>query len=306
MNDPKRGLARAAAATFLFSIALFLLRMVVIWRDVDSATGLFRQPTSFLCGVYNGVGAVLLGVYFLAALVLYARSKKTPAAPVQDPDAELSEALDRFDHVFSEEEEEEKVDDPVPGAVRDAATWNGTLSAFSYFLPGFGFLFFALSFLLQGKMDLLTVLFCLLSAASGVFFLLSGTLNRSKRHGQLAFFGLIPALWATLRMVIEYRDVEKFINRGLYTGNLLFLIAAVGFFIYQAQMILGEENYAQPQSWAATALLVILFGLSARLPQLLGLFLDRLGTMDLRDAASLLLDLSLTLFAGMKVVKMLR
>ena len=185
-----------------------------------------------------------------------------------------------------------------------ASTWEGTLSAFSYLLPGFGFLFFALSFLLRGKLDGLTFLFSIISALCGAFFLFAGIRNRSDKSVPFAFFGLIPAVWATLRMVIEYRDVDKYVNRDLYTANLIFLIAVVCFFVYQAQVTLGNEAYAMPRSWAASALLVLLFGLSARLPQLIGLLADRLGEMDLVDAAGLVLDLSLTLFAGLKLRRM--
>ena len=54
------------------------------------------------------------------------------------------------------------------------------------------------------------------------------------------------------------------------------------------------------------SLFSVIFGLSVRLPQLLALAADRLGSPDLTDGAGLLLDLSLTFFAGMKLSAMVR
>lgn len=307
MNQNKEGARWIAVICLCLAALLFSLRMVLIWRDVDVSTGLFHGGASTLCMVYNGVGtALLVGALVAASVVRRLRKKNgeesVPEAPVQ-PDVNQDEPL------FSEVMEPNQPAVPVREASDDlktATTWEGTLSAFSYLLPGFGFLFFALSFVLQGNKDALTLLFCLVSAACGGYFLLMGFRNKTDRNVPLAFFGLIPALWATLRMIIEYRDVDKYANRGMYTANLIFLVCVVCFFIYQAQVALGNKTYAMPLSWFASALLVVIFGLSARIPQLLGLLFDRLGTMDLVDAASLLLDLSITLFAALKIRRMLR
>lgn len=312
MNKNKEAMRWTAALTLCLAALLFFLRMAVIWRDVDTQSGLFSTGESTLCSVYNAAGVILLLGFLAGALVIQGiRKKKAPLQP---------KPADRTDPVPEEPEEEDPLfsENYDPGALPDeqapredpnlvaAATWEGTLSAFSYLLPGFGFLFFALSFVLQGSLDVLTALFCAVSAVCGGYFLIAGIYNRTEKKTLLAFGGLIPAVWATLRMIIEYRDVEKYANRSMYTANLIFLVAVVCFFVYQAQITLGHAGYAMPHSWFAAALLVLLFGLSARLPQLLGLVLDRLGEMDLVDAASLLLDLALTLFAGLKIRRMLR
>lgn len=309
MENRKEVIRWIIAGALVIASLLFAVRMVVIWRDVDASTGLFRTGDSSFCALYN-VTSVLLLVGALAAALAAGRMwrKNGPPAPKGDP---VREAMRRNDPFFSElddyddEEESEDYADPQTAAAA-ASTWEGTLSAFSYLLPGFGFLFFALSFVLQGGRDLLTVLFCMISAACGLYFLIAGLRNSPDKSVPFAFAGLTPAVWAALRMIIEYRDVEKYANRGMYTANLIFLVAVVCFFVYQSQVALGNESYAMPLSWFATALLVVIFGLSARLPQLLGLVFDRLGKMDLVDAASLLLDLALALFAGLKLRRMAR
>ncbi|MBQ3865508.1 MAG: hypothetical protein II776_01305 [Clostridia bacterium] len=313
MNERNNGLFRAVAASLILAAGGALLRLILIWRDVDPATGLFRNGGSFLCGLFNVGGVVLLAGYLTVAMILQARRKKAEElpAPPAEPEEEPEDEYDRFDKLFADETDGRiapvgKSDPGVPPDVKSALTWDGTLSAFSYFLPGVGFLFFALSFILKGQMDALTFLYSIVCALCGGYFILAGLRNRADKPVPMAFLGLIPALWGTLRMIIQYRDVQKYVNRGLYVGELLFLISVVCFFVYQAQIALGDPGYAMPLTWVAAALLVVIFGLSVRVPQLFGLVLDRLGSADLTDGAGLLLDLSLTFFAGMKLSAIVR
>ncbi len=296
--------------TLCATAVLLFLRMVIIWRDVDPSTGLFRAGAGKLCALYNVAGVVLLAALLVGALVVQSRRKKKKPAPTVDD--LVREIIDRNDPLFTDDERpmgEEEIAKDSPDTYADvcnASTWEGTLSAFSYTLPGFCFLLFAYAFIRQGNRDVLTILYSALSVLCGAYFLLMGIRNRAAKNVPLAFFGLIPAAWATLRMIIEYRDVDQYANRDLYTANLIFLIAVVCFFVYQAQVTLGLKTYSMPLSWFAASLLVVALGLSARLPQLVGLVAGRLGALDRVQAVGLLLDLSITFFAGLKIRGMLQ
>ena len=71
MKRNKEGMRWIVAICLSGSALLFFLRMLIIWRDVDPSTGLFRPGAGLLCSIFNGVGVFL----FIASLL--ADSKKS-------------------------------------------------------------------------------------------------------------------------------------------------------------------------------------------------------------------------------------
>jgi hypothetical protein len=206
-----------------------------------------------------------------------------------------------------QEEEEEIEEQAFPefflhGFAKKASRWSGTFSAFATILPGFGFFAHALSLFFHSKTNVspYTLIFALFSLLSGAFFLFFAFRNSIEKTSFLAFCALIPAFWCAVRMVVEYRDIARFVNKSLYIGQFLFVISLLVFFLYQAQTLLGEENFVSPNFYVFSGLATAFFGLTARLPQLLAVMGEKIS-MDLVDSSTLLMDLAITLFVIVKL-----
>ena len=175
------------------------------------------------------------------------------------------------------------------------------LSAFLSILPGFGFLCYSLAFILTGlHRESYHLLYTILSTLSGAYFIFTAIGNSERKNKLRAFFALTPAFWCTMRMVVEYRDLTRFINKSLYVGQFLFVLSAMIFFVYQAQLLLDEKTMLCPNAVAISALSVVFFGFTTRLPQLIAVFGDKVS-VDLIDTAGILIDLAITLYALTKI-----
>ncbi len=291
------------------------LRLYAYFYDLDVATGFFLAKST-ACTVYNGIGIFV----FLLCLLLGALKKDLPSPKRKEKITE-EEGTAVFDEAFSFPEEkeslileEEDVFKAPPlnlplleGSAKKASLWTGTLSAFASFLPGFAFAAYAVVFFMQNK-TAGTAFFSahgVLSLLSGLFFLIFSLRNSPKKSKVISFFALVPAFWCTLRMVIEYRDLTRFMNKPLYVGQFLFIISALVFFLYQAELLLGEKNFSNPNFYAFFAASTLFFGLSARLSQLIAAF-GGVISLDLIDAAAMLIDLTITLFAATKLSSLLK
>lgn len=295
MKFNKRLFRKVLAVLGILIPVMFVLRLVTYFTELDVSSGFFKENGT-ICTVYNGVG---FAVFFLSLLLSFSK-KGTPTGAPAARKTGNDELLLHKQEVFDEEEAYPQYF--YQGFARKTVLWNGTLSAFSAFLPGFGFLAYALSFFTDDTLsgDSFAVIFSVLSVLSGAYFIFAAIRNSPERDRKQAFFALLPALWCTARLVVEYRDLARFVNKSLYIGQFLFLISAMTFFLYQAQLLLGEESLSHPNSYAFTALPTVFFGLTARLPQLIAGMTDRIP-LDLVDAAGLLIDLAITLYIILKI-----
>lgn len=289
---------------FLFVLAVlapiaFLLRLFTYWRELEVSTGFF-SGNAIGCTSYNVAGFLIFGV-----CLLFAFSKKGINVSADPSGFPLD--FPEEDSLLMQEEEEEIEEQSFPefflhGFAKKAARWNGTFSAFASVLPGFGFLAHALALFFHSKsnMSAYTLAFALLSLLSGVFFLFFAFRNSIEKTSFLAFAALVPAFWCAVRLVVEYRDIARFVNKSLYIGQFLFVISLLIFFLYQAQTLLGEENFTFPNFYVFSGLSTAFFGLTARLPQLLAVMGQKIS-MDLVDSSTLLMDLAITLFVITKL-----
>ena len=183
------------------------------------------------------------------------------------------------------------------GFAKKCALWFGTYSAFAALLPGFGLLSHGLSFLIEKESlsDIYSLIYALIAVVSGGFFLLYAFRNSAERSRFVAFLALVPAFWCTFRMIIEYRDLTRFLNKSLYVGQFLFVISALIFFLNQAEILLGEEKISRPNAYAFSGLSVVFFGVTARFPQLIAMMGNRIH-FDLYTSTALLADLAVTIF----------
>ncbi len=245
---------------------------------------------------------------------LFAAEEDAVLYPEEDeiPHDENFSFPEEEENLFLEEDggflEENPLNLPLlEGAAKKASIWTGTLSAFASFLPGFGFIAYAIAFFLQnrGEANAFSSVHMILSVLSALFFLIFSFRNSPKKSKIFAFFALSPAFWCTLRMVIEYRDLTRFMNKPLYVGQFLFIISVLVFFLYQAELLLGEKNVSNPNFYAFFAASTLFFGLSARLPHLIAGIGGKVS-LDLFDASSLLIDLTITLFAATKLSAFLK
>ena len=140
---------------------------------------------------------------------------------------------------------------------------------------------------------------------SGIFFLFITIRNSPVKSKFVAVSSLVPAFWCTMRMIIEYRDLTGFMNKALYTGQFLFIISALIFFLYEADLLLGEDAITKPNSYAFFGVSTVFFGLSARLPHLIASFGGRIA-LDLLGFTSLAADLTITFFVLMKLVSFVK
>ncbi len=291
--------------TLISAVALpaFILRLVTYWSELEIHTGFFKKaPTA--CLIYNGIGFTVffLCLFFAVQKLFHTKEKKRPA-----PDHTSVASGIGANTLLMQNQEFFEVEMDMPelflqGFARKSAIWEGTLSAFSTFLPGFGFIAYALSFVINPNIEFNAyyLAFALLSALSGAYFIFSGISNSSHKSATRPYFALIPAFWCTVRMVVEYRDLARFVNKTLYIGQFLFIISALLFFLYQAQLLLGEKAMDSPNAYSFSALATAFFGITCRLPQLFAVMGDRIS-LDLVDASTLIIDLSITLFVFIKI-----
>ncbi|MBQ4036767.1 MAG: hypothetical protein IJC84_01420 [Clostridia bacterium] len=276
----------------LAPVAIFL-RLHTYASDLEPATGFFVRE-SLSCLIYNIIG---FAVFALSVLLALTRGGET----FSSSDDQSREEILLQDPTRSEAEMDVP-DGHLHGFAKCASVWEGTLSSFASFLPGFGMLAYALAFFTDKELlsDPYHLTYALLSVASGAYFILYALKNNPVRTRLRPFFALVPAFWCTVRMVVEYRDLARFVNKTLYIGQFLFVISALLFFLYQAQLFLGEKPMTRPNSYAFAALAPAFFGITARLPQLIAVAMDRVS-MDALDASSMLIDLAITFFVCVKI-----
>ncbi len=298
MNFNRKLLKRLLLCLSIVAPISFALRMFSYFTELDVATGFFKN-NGIVCMIYNGIGFLVFGI-----CLLFTRSKKGIPAISPKPDSTdvLSDdtILMQETHVYGPEKDFPELFHQ--GFAKKTTVWDGTTSAFATMLPGFGFISYALSFITDSALiaDPYHILLVALSLLSGIFFLLTAFRNSARIRKSMAFFGLLPALWCTVRMVIEYRDLARFVNKTLYIGQFLFIISLLVFFVYQAQILLGEKALFSSNAYAFSAVSVVFFGITARLPHLFAMLGDR-TSINLVDATSLLMDLAITLFAFIKL-----
>lgn len=277
----------------------FVLRLFTYWQELEVSTGFF-SGSAVGCTSYNTAGFLVFGI-----CLLFSFSKKgTDVSSDANPNTPI---FPGEDSLLMQEEEEVVEEQSFPefflhGFAKKAARWSGTFSAFATVLPGFGFLAHALSLFFHSKANVspYTLVFALFSLLSGAYFLLFAFRNSGEKSPPLAFGALIPAFWCAVRMVVEYRDIARFVNKSLYIGQFLFVISLLIFFLYQAEALLGEENFLSPNFYVFSGLSAVYFGLTARLPQLLAVMGQKIS-MDLVDSSTLLMDLAITLFVIVKL-----
>lgn len=286
----------------ILSPLAFGLRLFTYWQELEVPTGFFSGNGAG-CYVFNVFG---FAVFFLCLALTYRKkgsyigSSAVSSAPAR---VENEDDLLRQEEEVFEEVQEEFPQYFLHGFSKKCAMWFGTFSAFAALFPGFGLISHGLSFLLdkEGTSDPYTLIYALLTLISGSFFLFYGFRNSCERSRFAAFFALVPAFWCTLRMITEYRDLTRFLNKSLYVGQFLFVISALIFFLNQAQILLGEDLLARPNAYAFSGLSVVFFGITARLPQLFAIMGERIQT-DLYSSTVLLADLSLTVFVAAKLI----
>lgn len=280
------------------------LRIFSYWKELDVTTGFFSG---------NGAGSfifnlICFAVFFLCLLLTYHKkgsfvgSSSEPAEQVSAPFEEDGDLLRQEEEIF-EEEQQEFPQFFLHGFAKKCAIWFGTFSAFAALLPAFGLISHGVSFFLNRDTpsDTFTTVYAVLTLISGGFFLLYAFRNSNQRSRFAAFLALMPAFWCTLRLITEYRDLTRFLNKSLYIGQFLFVISALIFFLYQAEMLLGEDLLARPNAYVFSGLAVVFFGVVARLPQLIAVMGSRIS-FDLYTSTALLTDLALTVFVASKLI----
>ncbi len=309
MNFDRKSAKRIFQFLGMISPVAIALRLFTYWKEIEIATGFFTgKGTACLC--YNVFG---FAVFFLCLLMAYRKKNyvKTENRRHRDDSVEISPEIGANTLLIQNQEVFEAEEDLphlfLQGFARKIAIWEGTLSAFTTFLPGFGFLAYALSFLTHPNLsgDPYNLIFAVLSVFSGMFFILNAIQNAPEKSSKKPFFALIPAFWCTVRLVVEYRDITRFVNKGIYVGQFLFIISTLIFFVHQAQLLFGEDRYAAPNTYAYAGMAAAFFGVTCRFPHLLAVLGDRVS-MDLIDAASLLMDLAITVFILMKISVIIR
>ena len=303
MKFDRKLFKRICGLVSAIALPALVFRLITYWTELEIHTGFFKKtPTA--CLIYNGIGffVFFLCLFFAVQKFIRTREKKrvanthTTVAPGIGANTLLMQNQEFF------EVEEDMPHLFLQGFARKSAIWEGTLSAFSTFLPGFGFIAYALSFVINPNLELNAyyLAFAILSALSGAYFIFSGISNSSYKSTTRPFFALVPAFWCTVRMVVEYRDLARFVNKTLYIGQFLFIISALLFFLYQAQLLLGEKTMDSPNAYSFSALATTFFGITCRLPQLFAVMGDRIS-LDLVDASTLIIDLAITLFVFIKI-----
>ena len=295
-------LKKALIAFAVLAPLAFGLRLFTYWKELEVTTGFFSGNGAG-CFIFNLIGFI---VFFLCLLLTYYKG----GSFVGEGDGKSSDPMEEEDDLLRQEEEElfDEVVEEYPeyflhGFAKKCSVWFGTFSAFAALLPGLGLVSHGLSFLVEKETvsDIYAMIYAVLALISGGFFLLYAFRNSAERSRFVAFLALLPAFWCTLRMIIEYRDLTRFLNKSLYIGQFLFVISALIFFLYQAEILLGEEKISRPNAYAFSGLSTVFFGVTARLPQLIAIMGERIG-FDLYLSTALLADLALTVFVVSKLI----
>lgn len=301
MNFDYKMLKKALIAFgFLAPIGL-CLRLFTYWKELEITTGFFSGNGAG-CFIYNVIGFV---VFFLCLLLSLNKRGSFVGASVDkapSPDEEGDDLLRQEEEELFDEIVEDYPEYFLHGFAKKCSVWYGTFSAFAALLPGFGLVSHGLSFLIEKEnySDLYAMVYAVIALISGAFFLLYAFRNSSERSHFVAFLALVPAFWCTLRMIVEYRDLTRFLNKSLYVGQFLFVISALIFFLYQAEILLGEEKITRPNAYAFSGLAVLFFGVTARFPQLIAMMGDQIQ-FDLYTSTALLADLAVTVFVVSKL-----
>lgn len=303
MKFDRKNFCRVLILLSFLSLIAFAFRVYTYWKEIEIVTEFF-SGSKMICTAYNVLGFFV----FFVCLALSQKKGGILLSEKQEPKKKEVWTSDFMteepDEMIPQEKEEES--ENLPDFCKKSVLWQGTLSAFLTLLPGFGFLAFSLSFVATNTLsDPYQFIFAILSALSGAYFLFTGLVNSPKKIPSRPFFALVPALWCTVRMVVEYRDLTRFVNKTLYIGQFLFIISTMVFFLYQAQILVGDKPLNRPNAYAFSALPVVFFGFTARLPQLFAVLGDKI-TVDLIGASCLMIDLAITLYAMMKIKTLLK
>ena len=293
MNLNRKALDAAGKILTVTAIVAAVLRLVTYWMEIEANTGFFLKNGT-ACTVYNVIGFAVFG---LALVFSLKKTKETVMpAPVFQPTETALIAEEQEVPVSTLPESERLSEYP-----RKIARWNSFVSAFLSLLPGFSFLCYSLAFVMTGlHRESYHLLYTILSTLSGAYFIFTAIGNSEQKNKLRAFFALTPAFWCTMRMVVEYRDLTRFINKSLYVGQFLFILSAMIFFVYQAQLLLDEKTMLCPNAVAFSGIAVVFFGFTTRLPQLIAVFGDKVS-VDLIDTVGILIDLAITLYALTKI-----
>lgn len=295
------------------TVAAFVLRLVILFGGVDGETGFFTG-SPLLCIIYNILAFVVL-ISLLAVGNLFRGKKEkrvqevrenadpSPAREESAPDFLYRQSSQHRKETESGTEEKNSQKIKLTGISRIAVTWNGTLSCFSQILCGIFFLVSALFLCpVDGQpMANEELILAVFSALSGACILLNAVLNSSKYLPWRFPLSLAPVIWCAARMIVEYRDLMKYVNKTLYVAPFLYLISVMLFFLYQSQKTLDTDSDSPSGLYLATACATVYFGLSSQLAQAFFLASDRFQT-DTADAGLLMLDLCITFYALMKIV----
>ena len=288
---------------FLFAVLTPIAlgaRLYILFATVDPETGFFRSSSLF-CTVFNVVSlALFFGVIF-SGLLFRKKTGKKKKAPVKAEAPETDEILVRADAAQAEEDPEDP--DLLQGVCAESQTWHGTVSAFLYFLLGLTMIAAPiLSFFYPA--DLLERLAAVFQIAAGLSFLIAAVKNSKKKRTSFPLLSLTPVIYFALRMVAEYHTMDH-PNKAIYAGQLLFLLSALLFFLYQAELSFGHESYCHTDLYAGFALLTVFFGLGVVLPRFLAMLFGGFSPEPV-ELAAILSDLVIPFFAGGKILALPR
>lgn len=298
MNFNRTSFRKVALGALVSGVLALSFRLISYFTELDPETGFFVSGAPF-CTAFNAI--LFLWLLFFVVFGVFGRDQNAP-----DPSGKKT--VREADLILKTERD--YADDPDENdlieTARSASIWTGALSAFSSFLPAFFLFFTAYTFrdeFLDG--DAFILVYAFFAILAGAAMLVLALMNNKKKSLLAPFPALAPALFLALRLVIEYRDIMRFANKALYIGQFLFIVVQIVFFVYRAELLFGIKSYAHPKAYAWSALAAFYFGVTARLPALFAVFADRVA-WDMKDMAVLLLDLSLTVFAGVKFFALLR
>lgn len=296
MKFNRKLLERFMIALLILAPICIAIRLFTYWNEINAITGFFKD-SSVGCLLYNTIAFLIFFLCIIFSLNQkgknLAKRKKTSKKPL----------FAEEEMIFGGKEAEDGEDKlSATGFEKSVSTFEGTLSAFSLIFLALTFVSYGIAILLsrENYSDYYKLTLSLLSFLSGVFFLYFTFRNTTERNPVLGFFALTPVLWCILRLLTEYQDLTRFMNKGLYVGQFLFAISAFLFFLYQSQFLLGDKELTKPNSYAFEALSLLFFGMTARVPHLFALLGDKI-TMDLTDSTTLLVDLAITIFVAIKV-----
>ena len=288
----------------ILALLNFALRVYTYWKELDVTTGFFSGNGAG-CVVYN---VIAFGVFILCLVLTYRKKGSLYTENIDTEGGLLALENDEDSLLVQDGEPYDEVEEEFPefflhGFAKKCSIWLGTFSAFAALLPGFALIGHAISFLLEKEAtpNPYVTIYMILTFLSGAFFLYYSFRNSSENSRFSAFFSLVPAFWCTMRMVNEYRDLTRFLNKSLYVGQFLLVISALVFFLHQAQILLGEDKLSRPNAYVFSGMSVVFFGLTARIPQLIAIIGARIQ-MDLYTSTSLLVDLAITLFVASKLI----